>query len=107
MKNHILSVPIQFPVTSEMCKNLHDLNLVLQKLDPTLVQSITHNMGRKPKPLNLAALQVEYDMIVETLKKVDFDKAKAARLLNVDRRTIHNKLKKYRTAILQASEPTA
>lgn len=56
-------------------------------------------MGRKPKPLDIAALQVEYEMIVEALKKVDFDKAKAARLLNVDRKTIHNKLKKYRLAV--------
>jgi len=58
-------------------------------------------MGRKPKPLDIAALKVEYDLIVETLSKVDFDKAKAARLLNVDRKTIHNKLKKYRIAVLQ------
>lgn len=60
-------------------------------------------MGRKPKPLDLAALKVEYDLIVETLVKVDFDKAKAARLLNVDRKTIHNKLKQYRKAGLHES----
>lgn len=57
-------------------------------------------MARKPKPLDLAALQVEYDLIVDTLKKVDFDKAKAARLLNIDRKTIHNKLKLYRITFL-------
>jgi two-component system response regulator HydG len=60
-------------------------------------------MGRKPKPLDLAALKVEYDMILETLVKVDFDKAKAARLLNVDRKTINNKLKQYRRAGLHES----
>jgi two-component system, NtrC family, response regulator HydG len=56
-------------------------------------------MARKRKSLSemdLAVLKVEYDIIVDALKKVDFDKAKAARLLGVDRKTIHNKLKMYR-----------
>lgn len=55
-------------------------------------------MSRKPKPLDIAALKAEYEVLVEALKKVDFDKAKAARLLNVDRKTISNKLKQYRKA---------
>lgn len=55
-------------------------------------------MARKPKPLDIAALKAEYDILVETLIKVDFDKSKAARLLNVDRKTISNKLKQYRKA---------
>lgn len=60
-------------------------------------------MGRKPKPLDIAALKVEYDLIVKTLVEVDFDKAKAARLLNIDRKTIGNKLKQYRKAGLHES----
>jgi two-component system response regulator HydG len=56
-------------------------------------------MARRRKPISemdLAVLKVEYDLIVDALKKVDFDKAKAARLLCVDRKTIRNKLKMYR-----------
>jgi len=55
-------------------------------------------MARKPRPLDIAALKAEYEVLVEALKKVDFDKAKAARLLNVDRKTISNKLKQCREA---------
>ena len=64
-------------------------------------------MARKPKPLNIAALKAEYDILLETLIKVDFDKSKAARLLNVDRKTISNKLKQYRKAGLHESAHTA
>jgi len=72
------------------------------------VESITHkNMPRKAKPLDIAALKAEYDIIVATLRQVDFDKAKAARLLNVDRKTISNKLKQYRKAGLHESTQVA
>lgn len=64
-------------------------------------------MAKKPKPLDLATLQVEYDLILATLKKVDFDKAKAARLLNVDRKTINNKLKQYRIYFLTEETQSA
>lgn len=53
-------------------------------------------MARKPKPVDLAVLKVKYDLVVEALHKADFDKAKAARQLSVDRKTIHNILKTYR-----------
>jgi len=33
---------------------------------------------------------------VETLKKVNFNKSKAARLLNIDRKTLYNKMSQYR-----------
>lgn len=64
-------------------------------------------MPRKPRPLDVAALKAEYDIIVETMIKVDFDKAKAARLLNVDRKTISNKLKQCRKAGLHESTEVA
>jgi len=64
-------------------------------------------MSRKPKPLDIAALKAEYEVLVETLKKVDFNKVKAARLLNVDRKTISNKLKQYRKAGLHESTEVA
>lgn len=38
--------------------------------------------------------RTEIDMIMEVLQKVNFNKTKAAALLNMDRKTIYNKLKK-------------
>ncbi|MCB9023560.1 MAG: sigma-54-dependent Fis family transcriptional regulator [Lentimicrobiaceae bacterium] len=37
----------------------------------------------------------ERELIVATLEKVRFNKSKAARLLNVDRKTLYNKMKQY------------
>jgi len=46
-------------------------------------------------PLDEAALKAEYDLIVETLKKTKFNKSKAAELLQIDRKTLYNKLTAY------------
>jgi len=40
-------------------------------------------------------IDAEYELIFNTLKKVKFNKSKAARLLNVDRKTLYNKLDQY------------
>lgn len=46
-------------------------------------------------PLDEAALKAEYYLIVETLKKTKFNKSKAAELLQIDRKTLYNKLTAY------------
>lgn len=46
-------------------------------------------------PLSEAALEAEYNLIVETLKKTRFNKRKAAELLQIDRKTLYNKLEEY------------
>ena len=45
--------------------------------------------------LKAAALDVEYEIIVEALKKCNFNKTKAAKLLNIDRKTLYNKMMQY------------
>jgi len=42
-----------------------------------------------------AAIHTERDLILETLRNVDFNKSKAARILKVDRKTLYNKIKIY------------
>lgn len=46
----------------------------------------------KPNLKN-AALEAEYDTILRVLKEVKFNKTKAAKLLNIDRKTLYNKMK--------------
>jgi two-component system response regulator HydG len=51
----------------------------------------------QPKPvkhtLKTVSNDAEYEMIVAALKKANFNKSKAAKLLNVDRKTLYNKMK--------------
>jgi two-component system response regulator HydG len=42
-----------------------------------------------------ASIDAEYEMILKALKKVNFNKSKAAKLLNIDRKTLYNEMKQY------------
>ncbi|MFT5884169.1 MAG: two-component system response regulator HydG [Arcticibacterium sp.] len=44
--------------------------------------------------LKMAASEAEYEMIIEALKKVNFNRSKAAAILNIDRKTLYNKMRK-------------
>lgn len=50
-------------------------------------------MADKPKDLKNAAQEAEYDTILRVLKEVNFNKTKAAEILNIDRKTLYNKIK--------------
>jgi two-component system response regulator HydG len=52
--------------------------------------------GSRRVGLKAATLDAEYDLILETLKKVNYNKSKAAKLLNIDRKTIYNKIKQFK-----------
>ncbi|MDI3322630.1 sigma-54-dependent transcriptional regulator [Pinibacter soli] len=45
--------------------------------------------------LREASLDAEYETILEALKKVNFNKSKAAKLLNIDRKTLYNKMRQF------------
>jgi len=46
-------------------------------------------------PLSEAALVAEYEIIVEALKKSKFNKRKAAEMLQIDPKTLYNRLAEY------------
>ena len=43
--------------------------------------------------LKTASSEAEYEVIINALKKVNFNKSKAAALLGIDRKTLYNKMK--------------
>jgi two-component system, NtrC family, response regulator HydG len=71
------------------------------KLDciPTeMIESVRHStQASKDVVYDLKALQEtqEREMIVKTLKEVRYNKSKAARILNIDRKTLYLKMEKY------------
>jgi len=57
--------------------------------------ALEHTISRSERPRGLknAALEAEYDAILKVLREVNFNKTKAAQLLNIDRKTLYNKMK--------------
>ena len=53
----------------------------------------TISRSNKPRDLKNAALEAEYDTILNVLREVNFNKTKAAQVLNIDRKTLYNKMK--------------
>ena len=64
---------------------------------PSSFTEVSENMGRSISETTLkgASIDAEYEMILKALKKVNFNKSKAAKLLNIDRKTLYNKMKQY------------
>ncbi|RZK20256.1 MAG: sigma-54-dependent Fis family transcriptional regulator [Pedobacter sp.] len=57
------------------------------------LKQIKSKLNDKPKDLKNAAQEAEYDTILSVLKEVNFNKTKAAQILNIDRKTLYNKIK--------------
>ncbi|WP_207426208.1 sigma-54 dependent transcriptional regulator [Pedobacter sp. SYSU D00535] len=68
----------------------------LETLPDEMVISIK-NSAPRPDTTDLKALNQaqEKELIIETLRKVKYNKSKAAKLLNIDRTTLYNKIEKY------------
>jgi two-component system response regulator HydG len=62
----------------------------------SMVMPDTNRFANSDFTLKEASIDAEYEMILQALKKVNFNKSKAAKLLNIDRKTLYNKMKQYR-----------
>ncbi|PKQ62852.1 sigma-54-dependent Fis family transcriptional regulator [Labilibaculum filiforme] len=64
---------------------------------PNEILNDSANSGFIVEGSNLKLIQAanEKELIMSTLRKVNYNKSKAARLLNIDRKTLYNKIKQY------------
>lgn len=60
---------------------------------PIATSNAGESNGQKPRDLKNAALEAEYEAILKVLREVNFNKTKAAKILNIDRKTLYNKMK--------------
>ena len=60
---------------------------------PPSNQDITYDYGDK---LRYANIEAEREVILDAIKKSNYNKSKAAELLNIDRKTLYNKLKQFK-----------
>jgi two-component system, NtrC family, response regulator HydG len=64
-------------------------------ISPTLADPIKKNLDLSDFGMKHASIDAEFELILEALKKCNYNKSKAATLLNIDRKTLYNKMKKY------------
>lgn len=64
---------------------------------PPVVMEEPRVVRRLPSENSLkeASIDLEYELILKALKETNFNKSKAAKLLNIDRKTLYNKIKLY------------
>ena len=84
----------------------HFERLAFEGSDPVGDTPVTHQAAvAEPPKKNLpltdygmkhASIDAEFELIVEALKKCNYNKSKAAQLLNIDRKTLYNKMKQYK-----------
>lgn len=78
---------------------LADGNVItLDTIPPEMLESVRQmNRERQAPVYDLKALQEvqEREMIIKTLQEVRYNKSKAARILNIDRKTLYLKMEKY------------
>jgi two-component system, NtrC family, response regulator HydG len=74
--------------------------VTLQAIPAEMAEAVKNEAAQKEKSAPVYDLKVlqeaqEKEMIVKTLQEVRFNKSKAARILNIDRKTLYLKMEKY------------
>ncbi|WP_319231611.1 sigma-54 dependent transcriptional regulator [Draconibacterium orientale] len=63
--------------------------------DHTQTQTVTAQDVNTNSKLKHASSEIEKKLIIETIQEAGYNKSKAAKILNIDRKTLYNKIKLY------------
>lgn len=72
---------------------LKALPLEISTYAKSAVMETSIQRTERPRDLKNAAFEAEYAAILAVLREVNFNKTKAAKILNIDRKTLYNKMK--------------
>ena len=91
---------LQFEDLPDRAAENRDMTAVsqVQPVTPAYMETgnnVPKHQGHHELSLKNASIDAEYETIIEALKKSNFNKSKAAKLLNIDRKTLYNKMKQY------------
>lgn len=105
LSNQVMTLFRQYdwPGNLRELKNVIKRMVLLSKGEEAGIETLPEEMtaisyqAPKPSGTDLKALNEanEKELITETLKKVKYNKSKAAKLLNIDRTTLYSKIEKY------------
>ena len=79
---------------SKFSRAEYDTNSGIKENEPAQKSPVLQP-GKTPETLKGASTDAEYELILSVLKKVKFNKTKTAKILNIDRKTLYNKLDQY------------
>ncbi len=68
---------------------------IVNNIRLSFAESTNGNNHTSGSDLKSAAMEAEYETIINVLRQVNFNKTKAAQLLNIDRKTLYNKMKSF------------
>lgn len=91
----LLTEPGQKITKATMPWEINNGNILLHENQDQAASSIVRPARKKELDLKDAASQAEYETIMAVLQKVNFNKKKAAEMLNIDRKTLYNKINHF------------
>jgi two-component system response regulator HydG len=60
------------------------------------VKAVNSSLTGFEHKLKVANIDAEYEVILDALKQANFNKSKAAKMLNIDRKTLYNKMRQFK-----------
>jgi two-component system response regulator HydG len=95
LKNIIRRACLLTPEMQEITMSALPLEMKESFAQPQEEMQVTGELAimANDNDLKTVALQAEYNKIINVLKEVKYNKTKAAQLLNIDRKTLYNKLR--------------
>ena len=92
----VKSLPFEISNFHKLQFDLPSMTADVSRGDPSPTGPVAAAPVSYENRLKSANLDAEYEVILEALKQENFNKSKAAKLLNIDRKTLYNKMKQFK-----------